>query len=32
MYGQDLYFVTAVAVIGFVFLIVAMILERIFDR
>ena len=32
MYGQDLYFVTAVAVVGFVFLIVAMVLERIFDR
>ena len=32
MYGQDLYFVTVVAIIGFVFLVVAMILERIFDR
>ena len=32
MYGQDLYFVTAVAVVGFVFLVVAMVLEQIFDR
>ena len=32
MYGQDLYFVTAVAIIGFIFLVVALILERIFDR
>ena len=31
MYGQDLYFVTAVAIIGFIFLVVALILERIFD-
>ena len=27
MYGQDLYFVTAVAIIGFIFLVVVMILE-----
>ena len=32
MYGQDLYFVIAVSIVGFVFLIVAMVLERIFDR
>ena len=32
MYGQDLYFVVAVSIVGFVFLIVAMVLERIFDR
>ena len=32
MYGQDLYFVIAVSIVGFVFLIGAMILERIFDR
>jgi hypothetical protein len=32
MYGQDLYFVTAVAVVGFIFLVVAMVLEQIFDR
>ena len=27
MYGQDLYFVTVVAIIGFIFLVVVMILE-----
>ena len=32
MYGQDLYFVTVVAIIGFIFLVIAMVLERIFDR
>ena len=32
MYGQDLYFVTVVAIIRFIFLVIAMVLERIFDR
>ena len=31
MYGQDLYFVISVGVVMYVFLVVAMILERIFD-
>ena len=32
MYGQDLYFVTAVWFIGMIFVVGALILERIFDR
>ena len=31
MYGQDLYFVISVGIVMYVFLVVAMILERIFD-
>ena len=32
MYGQDLYFIVAVSVVGFIFLVAAMVIERIFDR
>ena len=32
MYGQDLYFAVSIAILGFVFLVVVMVLEQIFDR